>query len=150
MPRLSKFSLWCPYLPDSFISTAATLESSCQIIELYIFSISTMSVGDFASESAAANLAEFLCRLPHLTLAELYDLNLPRTFFTTIASQASRCRVECITINYKPLNKLLNHYQGGTETLSDGNGSEDDSSRETDQGSWQEDVHSRDESETNS
>ncbi|XP_071505660.1 NACHT, LRR and PYD domains-containing protein 3-like [Diadema antillarum] len=30
MPRLSKLILWCPYLPDSFISTAATLASSCQ------------------------------------------------------------------------------------------------------------------------
>ncbi|XP_071477172.1 uncharacterized protein [Diadema antillarum] len=104
-----------------------------------------MSEGEFVSESAAENLTEFLCRLPHLTCASINGVNLPRTFFTTIASQASRCRVECISVNYAPLSELLSDYQGGTETLSDGNASEGDSSRESDQGSWQENVHSPDE-----
>ncbi|XP_072171974.1 uncharacterized protein [Diadema setosum] len=31
MPGLSKLVLWCPCLPDSFFSTAATLASSCQL-----------------------------------------------------------------------------------------------------------------------
>ncbi|XP_072172115.1 uncharacterized protein [Diadema setosum] len=109
-----------------------------------------MSEGKFISESAAANLAEFLCRLPHLTCVIIKGLYLPRTFFRTIASQASRHRVECITINKKPLSKLLSDYQGGTETLSDGNGSEGDSCGKTGQSSWQENEHSPDESETNS
>ncbi|XP_072171824.1 uncharacterized protein [Diadema setosum] len=97
-----------------------------------------MPEGQFVSESAAANLAEFLCRLPHLTRANLDKCNLPRTFFRTIASQASRHRVECITIDDKPLSEFLSDYQGGIETLSDGKGSEGESSREIGQGSWQE------------
>ncbi|XP_072171970.1 uncharacterized protein [Diadema setosum] len=145
MPRLSKFTLECPYLPNSFLSTAATLLSSCKISELHIFNTSTVSEGEFVSESAAANLAEFLCRLPHLTSASINWVNLPRTFFTTITSEASSCRVECITIDDKPLSELLSDYQGGTETLSDWNASEGDSSRESDQGSWQENVQSSDE-----
>ncbi|XP_072171973.1 uncharacterized protein [Diadema setosum] len=149
MPRLFKFGLECPYLPDSFLSTAATLASSCQISKLDIFSKSTKSEGELVSESAAANLAEFLCRLPHLTRASINGVNLPRSFFTTIASQASRHRVERISINYEPLSELMSDYRGGKEILSDGNGSEGDSSRETGQGSWQENEHSPDESETN-
>ncbi|XP_072164337.1 uncharacterized protein, partial [Diadema setosum] len=90
MPRLSKFSLGCPYLPDSFLSTAVTSASSCQVM-------SYLTIVDmkerFVSESAAAHLAEFLCRLPHLTCADLLWLNLPRTFFKTFASQASSCKV---------------------------------------------------------
>ncbi|XP_072172198.1 uncharacterized protein [Diadema setosum] len=112
MPRLSKFRLKCAYLTNSFLSTAATLASSCQIREFYIF---TMSEEKFVSESAAANLAEFLCCLPHLTRASINELNLPRTFFTTIASQASRHRVERISINYEPLSELMSDYRGGTE-----------------------------------
>ncbi|XP_072171976.1 uncharacterized protein [Diadema setosum] len=34
MPRLSKFTLECPYLPNSFLSTAATLLSSCKEADL--------------------------------------------------------------------------------------------------------------------
>ncbi|XP_071505659.1 uncharacterized protein [Diadema antillarum] len=34
MPRLSKFRLECPFLPDSFFSTAATSASSCQTEDL--------------------------------------------------------------------------------------------------------------------
>ncbi|XP_072171978.1 uncharacterized protein [Diadema setosum] len=150
MPRLSKFRLECRYLPDSFLSTAVTLASSCQISQLKICKLSDLSEGKFISESAAANLAEFLCRLPHLRRANLDELNLPRTFFTTVASQASRWRVKCITIDDVPLSQFLSFYQEDTETLSDGNGSEGDSSRETGQGSWQENEHSPDESETNS
>ncbi|XP_072171960.1 uncharacterized protein [Diadema setosum] len=32
MPRLSKLILWCPYLPNSFLSTVVTLASSCQCL----------------------------------------------------------------------------------------------------------------------
>ncbi|XP_072163607.1 uncharacterized protein [Diadema setosum] len=114
MPRLSKFSLTCPYLPDSFLSTAVASASSCQVM----YELDFTSYGQLFSESAAANLAEFLCRLPHLTRACLQGVNLPRTFFETIASQASRCKVrirhfhqsstmECITIDDKPLSELL-------------------------------------------
>ncbi|XP_071494939.1 uncharacterized protein [Diadema antillarum] len=109
MPRLTKFTLWCPDFPDSFFLTAATLASSCQISQLNISEpLSLLSEGKFISESAAENLAEFLCRLPHLTRASLYRLNLPRTFFLTIASQASRHIVECIIIDDNPLSELLN------------------------------------------
>ncbi|XP_071477173.1 uncharacterized protein [Diadema antillarum] len=106
MPRLSKIRLECAYLTNSFFSTAATLASSCQISEFSMSNPYTMAV--FVSESAAANLAEFLCRLPNLTCASITRFDLTGTFFKTIASQASPCRVECITIDDKPLSDLLN------------------------------------------
>ncbi|XP_071500453.1 uncharacterized protein [Diadema antillarum] len=147
MPRLSSFSLICPYLPDGFLSTAVTSASSCQISE---FSVKPSELDtSLVSESGAANLAEFLCRLPNLTYAYLNRVTLPRTFFTTISSQASRCKVECITINFKPLRSFLSDNQGGIQTPSDDSSSEDESSQETDQGSGQENLPAPDESETN-
>ncbi|XP_072171972.1 uncharacterized protein [Diadema setosum] len=100
MPRLSKFKLKCAYLTDSFLSTAATLASSCQISEFSISNPHVMTA--FLSKSAAAKLAEFLCRLPNLTCASITRFNLPETFFKTIASKASRCRVKRISIDDKP------------------------------------------------
>ncbi|XP_071493227.1 uncharacterized protein [Diadema antillarum] len=147
MPRLSSFSLTCPYLPDGFLSTAVTSASSCQISE---FSVKPSDLDtSLVSESGAANLAEFLWRLPNLTYAYLNRVTLPRTFFTTISSQASLCKVECITINFKPLRSFLSDNQGGIQTPSDDSSSEDESSQETGQGSGQENFPAPDESETN-
>ncbi|XP_072172350.1 uncharacterized protein [Diadema setosum] len=124
MPRLSSFSLSsCPYLPDGFLSTAVTSASSCQIRELYFHPSKMYS--SLVSESGAAKLAEFLCRLPNLTRAWLNWVELPRTFFTTISSQASRY------------------------ILSYDSSSEDERSQETGQGSGQENLPAPDESETN-
>ncbi|XP_072171765.1 uncharacterized protein [Diadema setosum] len=130
MPRLSKFSLKCEYLSHNFLSTAATYASSCLISELSLERSNTCY--GFISESGATNLAEFLCRLPNLTRAELNLVVLPEIFFTTISSQASRCKVECITINGKPLRSFQSGNQLGIQTPSDDSSSEDDSSQETD------------------
>ncbi|XP_072171816.1 uncharacterized protein [Diadema setosum] len=147
MPRLSKFSLKCPYMSDTFLSTAVTSASSCQIQEL---SLQPSKVDtSLVSGSGAANLAEFLCRLPNLTCARLKWVKLPWTFFTTISSQASRCKVECITINGDPLRSFLSDNQGVIQVLSYDSSSEDESSQETDQGSGQENFPAPDESETN-
>ncbi|XP_072172330.1 LOW QUALITY PROTEIN: uncharacterized protein [Diadema setosum] len=148
MPRLSSFSLKCPYLPDTFLSTAVTSASSCQISELSLESFEQYS--NLVSESGAAHLAEILCRLPNLTRANLNRVKLPRTFFTTISSQASRCKVESITINDKPLRSFLSDNQGGIQTPYDDSSSEDESSQESDQGSGQEKLPAPDECETNS
>ncbi|XP_072172326.1 LOW QUALITY PROTEIN: uncharacterized protein [Diadema setosum] len=146
-PRLSSFRLACPYMPDTFLSTAVTSASSCQISELSLHPLGLLS--SLVSESGAANLAEFLCRLPNLTRAVLNSFKLPETFFTTISSQASRSKVECITISDKPLRSFLSDNQGVIQTPSDDSGSEDESSQETDQGSGQENFPAPDESETN-
>ncbi|XP_072173290.1 uncharacterized protein [Diadema setosum] len=153
MPHLSTFILSCHYLPDSFILTAADSPSSCQIREITIYSpteeeefVSKSAAAKVVSESVAENLAEFLCRLPHLARAYLTELNLPEIFFRTIASQSSRCKVECIIVDGKPLSELLTDYQGGAETPSDGSGSEgessstDESSHQTGQNSGQENL----------
>ncbi|XP_072171764.1 uncharacterized protein [Diadema setosum] len=147
MPRLSKFSLECPYMSDTFLSTAVTSASSCQISEVYLEP--SIPYSSLVSESGAANLAEILCRLPNLTRARLNLVELPETFFTTISSQASRCKVECITINDKPLRSFLSDNQGIIQVLSYDSSSEDESSQESDQGSGQENFPAPDESETN-
>ncbi|XP_072172352.1 uncharacterized protein [Diadema setosum] len=98
MPRLRKFTLSCQYLSDSFLSTAIASASSCQIQEISLHA-AVMYSSFIVSDSAAAKLAQFLCRLPHLTLADVNCDNLPGTFFMTIASQAQRCKVR--------INKLL-------------------------------------------
>ncbi|XP_072172347.1 uncharacterized protein [Diadema setosum] len=148
MPRLSSFNLECPYMSDSFLSTAVTFASSCQISELSLDPSKPHS--SLVSESGAANLAVFLCRLPNLQHASFFPVKLPRTFFTTISSQASRCKVECITINFKPLSSFLSDNRGGIQTPSNDSGSEGESNREKDQGSGQENLLDPDESETNS
>ncbi|XP_072171861.1 uncharacterized protein [Diadema setosum] len=151
MPRLSSFTLQCPYLPDSFLSKAAASAPSCQIRKLFLYSTSLYFFerrSRFVSESAAATFAEFLCRMPHLTIADLICDNLPKTFFTSIASQASRSKVDCITVNQKPLSKLLHDYLRGTETPSNQSDLEGKRRHETDQGSGQEHVQAPDKTES--
>ncbi|XP_072182186.1 uncharacterized protein [Diadema setosum] len=85
MPNLLCFRLTTDYLPDDLLSTAADLASSCQIREL-----SLEIHKDWTPRPAAAiNLAEFLCRMPHVVRADLQCHNLSREFHKTVASEAT-------------------------------------------------------------
>ncbi|XP_072172315.1 uncharacterized protein [Diadema setosum] len=184
MPRLSKLILWCPYLTDSFLSTAATLASSCKIADLN-FSLMSSDDDILNHSSVGEGLAQWVCGMPRLSKFTLECPYLPSSFLSTAATLSSSCQIEDLEIclNDGDILKLssvgedfaqwvfamprLSKFRlecayltdsflstaatlaSSCQTLSDGNGSEGDSSRETDQGSWQENEHSLDESETN-
>ncbi|XP_071476619.1 uncharacterized protein [Diadema antillarum] len=107
LPSLSSFSVECCYLSDDFLSTAVELAQSCQIQELAV----EFFMGWISEPAAAAKLAEFLCRMPNLTRADLKCHNLPETFFMTVASQAKRCKLDCITVDGKPVQKLIDQWK---------------------------------------
>ncbi|XP_072182185.1 uncharacterized protein [Diadema setosum] len=111
MPNISRFSLEFLYLPDNFFSSAVDLASSCQIRKLSI-----ICRGSLKAEATTANLAEFLCKMPHLERAYVSWRGLPGTFFTKMASQITSSKIEGITINEKPLKHLLSEMSGGTTT----------------------------------
>ncbi|XP_071493033.1 baculoviral IAP repeat-containing protein 1f-like [Diadema antillarum] len=103
MPSLSSFSMDCSSFPDNFLSTATPLAQSCMIRELHV----CFHDGWVSEPASAVNFSQFLCSLPNLERAELKCENLPEIFFTTIASQATSCTLEGITINGKPVNELI-------------------------------------------
>ncbi|XP_072182188.1 uncharacterized protein [Diadema setosum] len=89
MPNVFRFALECPYLNHTFFSTAVTLASSCEIREL---SMSFRASVIRAEETTTANFAEFLCQMPHLERADVTWRDLPKAFFTKMASKMSRLR----------------------------------------------------------
>ncbi|XP_071508695.1 uncharacterized protein [Diadema antillarum] len=86
---LRKVRLWYSQFHVEFYKILRVESANCQISEVYISNLYAMAV--FVSESAAANLVKFLCRLPNLTCVSITRFDLPGTFLKTIASQASRC-----------------------------------------------------------
>ncbi|XP_072166171.1 uncharacterized protein [Diadema setosum] len=112
MPHLSTFHVKCHNLPNGFLSTAAEMAQSCQVCEL-----SVVIESGRIPESDGIAAAKFLCHIPHFRHARITCDKLPRTFFTTIASQitTSKEQIESITINEKPLNHLLGDKHGSTK-----------------------------------
>ncbi|XP_071487065.1 uncharacterized protein [Diadema antillarum] len=92
LPRLSKFSLGCSYLPDSFLSTAVASASSCQIEGLTI-SISNSDNGFLKQPSVGGDLAQWVFTLPRLSKFSLSCPYLPDSFLSTAVASASSCKV---------------------------------------------------------
>ncbi|XP_072163619.1 uncharacterized protein [Diadema setosum] len=83
LPRLSKFSLKCSYLPVSFLSTAVASASSCQIEDLHLAFFGRRLGGDFA---------EWVFTLPRLSKFTLKCPYLPDSFLSTAVASASSCQ----------------------------------------------------------
>ncbi|XP_071511145.1 uncharacterized protein [Diadema antillarum] len=130
--------LWFSQFHKEFYKILRARASNCQLqIEDLEFFLSSSDGDILMHSSVGEDLAQWVCTMPRLSKFILMCPCFPDSFFSTAATLASSCQVECITISDKPLNELLGGYQGGTETPSDGNDSEGDSSCETDQGFWQ-------------
>ncbi|XP_072164334.1 uncharacterized protein [Diadema setosum] len=97
LPRLSKFSLGCSYLPDSFLSTAVASASSCQIEGLTI-SISNSDNGFLKQPSVGGDLAQWVFTLPRLSEFSLSCPYLPDIFLSTAVASASSCKIEDLTL----------------------------------------------------
>ncbi|XP_072171979.1 uncharacterized protein [Diadema setosum] len=93
MPRLSKFRLECAYLPNSFLSKAASLSSSCQIEDLTIF-LSSRDDDILKNSSVGKDFAQWVCGMPSLSKFTLWCPYLPDSFFSTAATLASSCQYQ--------------------------------------------------------
>ncbi|XP_071482480.1 uncharacterized protein [Diadema antillarum] len=92
MPRLSIFTLCCPYLPESFLSTAVTSASSCQIQDLEL-SLSKEQEDLKHQSSGGGGLARWVCTMPSLRKFKLSCLYLPDGFFSTAIALSSSCQI---------------------------------------------------------
>ncbi|XP_072176940.1 uncharacterized protein [Diadema setosum] len=115
LPRLSSFSVLCPYLSDKFFSTAAILASSCQVLKIsrnimiknlkLTFDITE---DDFQRQSSLGkDLAKWICTMPSLSSFCVECPYLPAGFFSTAIDLAQVCQLESITVNGTPVNELV-------------------------------------------
>ncbi|XP_071500434.1 uncharacterized protein [Diadema antillarum] len=121
MPRLSKFRLDCPYLPDSFLSTAVTSASSCQIRDL-VFDFRRV-IGDSKSQSRddsqyqsslGGDLVQMVCALPNLTKFSLRCPYLTDDFLSAAAASASSCQIQDLELYLSKEEKDIKHqFSGG-------------------------------------
>ncbi|XP_071505933.1 NLR family CARD domain-containing protein 4-like isoform X2 [Diadema antillarum] len=86
-----------------FYKILSEKSSNCQVREIYLW----FYTGWLEEPGIAADLAKFLCCIPHLECAQIECRDLPPIFFTTIALQVTDCNVESITVNRKPLREFL-------------------------------------------
>ncbi|XP_071499061.1 uncharacterized protein [Diadema antillarum] len=100
MPRLSSFSLACPYLPDGFLSTAVTSASSCQIQDLELY-LSKEQQDLKHQSSGGADLARWVCTMPSLLKFKLSWLYLPDGFLSTAIALVSSCQIRDLVFDLR-------------------------------------------------
>ncbi|XP_072171707.1 uncharacterized protein [Diadema setosum] len=100
MPRLLTFSLKCPYLPDSFLSTAAASASSCQVQDLELY-LSKEQENIKHQSSGGGDLARWVCTMPSLREFELSCLYLPDGFLSTASALASSCQIRNLVFDFR-------------------------------------------------
>ncbi|XP_072172325.1 uncharacterized protein [Diadema setosum] len=157
LPSLTKFSLFCPYLTDDFLSAAAASALSCQIQDLHLIFDDSIQDDSHYQFSMGDDLAKWVFAMPRLSKFSFKCPYMSDTFLSTAVTSASSCQVcnlllcvECITTNDEPLRSFLRDNQFGIQTPSDDSSSEDESSQETEQGFGQENFPAApDEFETN-
>ncbi|XP_072175695.1 NLR family CARD domain-containing protein 4-like [Diadema setosum] len=109
---LRKVSVISSQFHSDFYKILSEKASNCQIRKLHV-----QFYDGWVSESASAvNFAQFIGRLPRLERCDIECYNLPEIFFTTIASKATRCKLNGITICGGQLNKLIGDNQDAVTT----------------------------------
>ncbi|XP_041463450.1 uncharacterized protein LOC121414360 isoform X3 [Lytechinus variegatus] len=90
-----------PSFHDEFYSTLSSLASSAKIEHLDIEYIDLSQ-----RQSASRDLAQFICKMPHLRELHLGDRygttspSLHEEFYSTLSSLASSAKIECLDIHY--------------------------------------------------
>ncbi|XP_072175692.1 NLR family CARD domain-containing protein 4-like [Diadema setosum] len=104
---LREVSMWISRFHTDFYKILGEKASNCQVRELYVW----IYEGWGSGSASAVKFAQYIGHLPHLELCDIKCDDLPEIFFQTIASQATCCTLERITINERPLNELISDNQ---------------------------------------